>query len=289
MFDLAASGRTFNVSIDEEFQLRLPENPSTGFTWMLSVPQGLSIRNDTYIPDDTTGRVVGSGGTRVWSLKAVQPGVQTISGIYSRPWESRTEPGTLSFNLTLVVGEGSCSTATCPVQGVPARFHVYTEEEDGRTVQEAHGETFNIRLMENPTTGYSWNLSVSDGLRMTGDEYIPSQAGGQVVGSGGIRSFHLMAIDEGEQTVTGEYRRPWVLSGTITYLDLEGGFFGIIGDDGQKYDPVNLEAKYQKDGLRVAFVPEPVKDAAGIHMWGTMVNLVQVEEIQAFTLTVEVK
>jgi inhibitor of cysteine peptidase len=289
VFDLAASGRTFNVSVDEEFQLRLPENPSTGFSWMLSVPQGLSIRNETYIPDDPSGRLVGSGGTRVWSLKAVQPGIQAISGVYSRPWESRPEPGTLSFNLTLVVGESSCGTATCPAQGVPAWFHVYTDEDNGRTVQELLGENFNIRLMENPTTGYSWNLSVSNGLRMTGDEYIPSQAGGQVVGGGGIHSFHLVATGKGEHTVTGEYRRPWVTSGTITYLDLEGGFFGIIGDDGQKYDPLNLEAKYQKEGLRVAFVAEPVKDAAGIHMWGTMVNLVQIEEIRAFTLTVEVK
>lgn len=288
VFDLAANNRTFNIPLDGEFQLRLPENPTTGYSWMLSVPQGISIRNETYLPDDPTGRLVGSGGTRIWSLKAVLPGAWTISGVYSRPWESRPDPGTLLFNLTLVVGEGSCGTTTCPVTGVPARFHVYTDEDTGKTVQEARGELLNIRLGENPTTGYSWTLSLSDGLTLTGDEYIPSQAGGQIVGGGGIRSLSLRATGEGKQTVTGEYRRPWVPSGTVTYLDLEGGFFGITGDDGRKYDPLNMGPEYRKDGLRVAFVAEPVKDAAGIHMWGTMVNLVEIEEIRAFTLTVEI-
>lgn len=289
VFDLAVSGRTFNISLDEEFQLRLPENPSTGYTWMLTVPEGLSITNETYIPDDASGRLVGSGGTRVWSLKAVQPGVQVITGVYSRPWESRLDSGALFFNLTLVVGGSTCTTATCTVPGVPARFHVYTEEDDGRTVEEAPGETFTIRLRENPSTGYSWNLSLSEGLDLTGDEYIPSQAGGQVVGGGGIRSFSLGATKPGEEQVAAEYRRPWMKSGTVASLDLEGGFFGIIGDDGEQYEPLNLDEKYREDGLRVAFDAEPAKDVATIHMWGTPVNLVHIEEIQAFTLTVMVK
>jgi inhibitor of cysteine peptidase len=288
-FDQTNDGGTYPVSLDAEIRLRLPENPTTGYLWTLSVSPGLSITNETYVPDDPTGRLVGSGGTRIWSLKAVLPGARTISGSYRRPWESGPDPGARGFNLTLDVEEGSCGTATCPVTGVPARFHVYTDEDNGRTVQEGRGEVLNIRLRENPTTGYSWNLSMTDGLTMTGDEYIPTQEGGQMVGVGGVRSFHLTATGAGMQMVTGEYRRPWVLAGTVTYMDLEGGFFGITGDDGKKYDPLNLEVKYRKDGLRVAFVPEPVKDAAGIHMWGTMVNLVEIEEIQAFTLTVEVR
>jgi len=287
-FSQTDNGGTYNVSLDEEFELRLPENPTTGYTWVLSVTDGLSISNETYLPDDTSGKLVGSGGTRVWSLKAVQPGVQTISGIYSRPWESRRDASTLFFNLTLIVGESSCGSATCPVEGVSARFHVYTEGDTGTTVQEGHGETFNIRLRENPTTGYSWNLSISDGLGRTRDEYIPSQVGGQIVGGGGIHSFYFVTTNAGEQKVMGEYRRPWLKSGTITRVDLEGGFFGIMGDDGKKYDPLNLDARFQKDGLRVAFDAEPVKDMASIHMWGTMVNLVQIEEIPGFTLTVMV-
>jgi inhibitor of cysteine peptidase len=85
-----------------------------------------------------------------------------------------------------------------------------------------------------------------------------------------------------------EYRRPWIPAGTVTHQDLEGGFFGIIGDDGKKYDPLNLDAKYQKDGLRVAFQATEAQGMVSIHMWGTVVNLDFIEEIPGFVLNVTV-
>lgn len=291
-FTQANDGGTYPVLLNAEIQLRLPENPTTGFSWNLSVTTGLSVINDSYIPDDVSGKLVGSGGTHVWFLKTIQTGEQVISGTYRRPWEP-AGPGVTYFELSLVVGGESCGANVCTVPitspAVPPRFHVYTEADSGKTVQELLGETFNIRLQENPTTGYSWNLSVTDGLRISRDEYIPSSTGGQVVGGGGIRSFTLVTLATGEQTVVAEYRRPWVASGTVTYQNIEGGFYGILGDDGKKYEPLNLDAKYQKDGLRVAFDATVARDAVSVRMWGTPVNLVQVEVIPEFSLTVKVE
>jgi len=291
-FDQTNNGETYSIPIDAEIQLRLPENPTTGFSWNLSVTPGLSILNDTYIPDDTSGKLVGSGGVHVWFLKAIGPGDQGISGVYLRPWEPATVNAT-RFSLSLIVEGGSCGANVCTVPTVPAtvppKFPVYTEADNGKTVQEPLNETFNIRLQENPTTGYSWNLSVPGGLRISRDEYIPSSTGGQTVGGGGIRSFTLVAITSGIWTLTAEYRRPWVASGTVTYQNLEGGFYGIIGDDGKKYEPLNLDAKYREDGLRVAFNATVANDAVSTRMWGTPVNLAEVEEIPGFSLTVMVE
>ena len=291
-FTQANDGGTYPVPLNAEIQLRLPENPTTGFSWNLSVTTGLSVINDTYIPDDVSGKLVGSGGTHAWFLKAIEPGEQAISGTYRRPWEPAA-PGVTFFSLSLIVEESSCGGNVCtlPVTtpAVPPRFPVYTEADSGKTVQEPLGETFGIRLQENPTTGYAWNMTVSNGLRISGDEYIPSSTGGEVVGGGGVHSFTLEAMSKGEQTVAAEYRRPWVASGTITYQNLEGGFYGIIGDDGKKFEPLNLDAKYQKDGLRVAFDATVVKDAVSTRMWGTPVNLAQVEVIPTFTMTVRVE
>ena len=290
-FDESNNGETQKIGLDTEIQLRLAENPTTGFIWNLSVTTGLSIINESYIPDDPTGKLIGSGGTHVWFLTATQAGTQLISGVYSRPWESTPADATM-FTLTLLIGEGSCAGTVCTLPitplAVPPRFHVYTEADNGKTVQEPLGETFGVRLQENPTTGYSWNMSVSDGLRISRDEYIPSSAGGQMVGAGGVHSFSLVAVSKGEQTVTAEYRRPWVTSGTITHENLEGGFYGIVGDDGKKYEPLNLDAKYQKDGLRVAFEAVVATDVATVRMWGTPVNLTEVEEIPSFVLNVTV-
>jgi len=39
--------------------------------------------------------------------------------------------------------------------------------------------------------------------------------------------------------------------GTIRRVELEGGFFAIRGEDGVTYDPTNLPAQFQKDGLSI--------------------------------------
>jgi hypothetical protein len=69
-------------------------------------------------------------------------------------------------------------------------------------------------------------------------------------------------------------------TGTVKYVDLEGGFYGIIGDDGQQYDPINLEQTYQENGLRVRFQAKIRQDIASIHMWGTIIELSKIEVLK---------
>jgi hypothetical protein len=65
-------------------------------------------------------------------------------------------------------------------------------------------------------------------------------------------------------------------TGVIKYINLEGGFYGIIGKNGN-YDPVNLPRLFQQDGLRVEFTAELVTDMASIHMWGKIIRLVAMQ------------
>ncbi len=62
-------------------------------------------------------------------------------------------------------------------------------------------------------------------------------------------------------------------SGTITYIDLEGGFFGIITDAGDQYLPENLEDKFKVDGREVTFTGVPVEGGATTYMWGTPIQI----------------
>ena len=41
--------------------------------------------------------------------------------------------------------------------------------------------------------------------------------------------------------------------GTIEWFDAQGGFYGIVADDGGKYRPVSLDSEFEQDGLRVSF------------------------------------
>ena len=68
-----------------------------------------------------------------------------------------------------------------------------------------------------------------------------------------------------------------MLTGQIKHITIEGGFYGIVGDDGQKYDPVNLATEFKKDGLRVRFAVKEKKGAMGFHMWGKIVEIVSIE------------
>lgn len=67
--------------------------------------------------------------------------------------------------------------------------------------------------------------------------------------------------------------------GTIVYLDFEGGFFGIITDDSNYYDPINLPAQFEDDGLRVIFKAKTRLDLGSYHMWGTIVELIYIREL----------
>jgi hypothetical protein len=87
-------------------------------------------------------------------------------------------------------------------------------------------------------------------------------------------------------------------TGTLVFVQVEGGFMGILGDDGHHYDPVNLmeflgrlgptekldhnvvPSSFLADHLdtsggRIWFRAKIVKDAISYHMWGTIVSLIQ--------------
>ena len=62
-------------------------------------------------------------------------------------------------------------------------------------------------------------------------------------------------------------------AGTVQYIDVEDGFYGIIGDDGENYDPINLTQEFQVDGLRVWFQANVREDDNSTHMWGKTVKI----------------
>lgn len=65
--------------------------------------------------------------------------------------------------------------------------------------------------------------------------------------------------------------------GTVQYVDLEGGFYGILGEDGTKYNPMNLGESYREDGLRVRFRFRSRDDVATTQMWGQNVEILEIE------------
>lgn len=63
---------------------------------------------------------------------------------------------------------------------------------------------------------------------------------------------------------------------TIIYLSFEGDFCGILSDDGEHYDPINLPTYYQKDGLRISFIAKERSDLFSYHMWGKIIEIISI-------------
>lgn len=71
-----------------------------------------------------------------------------------------------------------------------------------------------------------------------------------------------------------------VITATVKYIDLEGGFYGLVTDDGERYLPTNLAAEFQTDGTVLMFKTIAVNDVATIQQWGTLVELYEVKAKQ---------
>jgi|Deesub1362B_J571_1020462.scaffolds.fasta_scaffold09540_2 hypothetical protein len=67
--------------------------------------------------------------------------------------------------------------------------------------------------------------------------------------------------------------------GTIRFIPLEGGFYGIVADSGEKYNPINLPEEFRRDKLRVWFLAKYRKDLVSVRMWGQIIELVEIRKI----------
>ncbi len=90
---------------------------------------------------------------------------------------------------------------------------IITDADDHQTFHAAPDETVELRLSENPTTGYHWEVSVEDGLEQLSDSYSPNPVAG--VGEGGIHSFRFRALRSGASRIDAKLQRQWVGDSSI--------------------------------------------------------------------------
>ena len=66
------------------------------------------------------------------------------------------------------------------------------------------------------------------------------------------------------------------IMGTVIYEAMEGGFYAIHGNDGRKYDPLNLPEPFRKEGLKVRVGARLKEDAVSFHMYGIVIEVVNI-------------
>lgn len=68
---------------------------------------------------------------------------------------------------------------------------------------------------------------------------------------------------------------------TIKYMNLEGGFFGLITKEGKHWLPMNLKKEFHQDGAVIKVQGHEIKGMMTIQQWGTPFSITHIELISA--------
>jgi len=95
--DQSYAGQTIDLQVGQVMELRLSENPTTGFHWVFTAAGGpaCALSGDSFQPP--TGGALGAGGEHRWDIRAVRPGICDLSLAYRRSFESG--PPARFFNI----------------------------------------------------------------------------------------------------------------------------------------------------------------------------------------------
>jgi len=88
------------VPMNEVIMISLTENPTTGYTWNVTLSEGLTLLNDVYVQDEAEEGMVGVGGVHEWFIEAVEAGEQTFYGIEQ---QAQSEETGSEYTLKLIV------------------------------------------------------------------------------------------------------------------------------------------------------------------------------------------
>jgi inhibitor of cysteine peptidase len=83
---------------------------------------------------------------------------------------------------------------------------VVLEAQNGSTVAADVGDSLVVRLPENPTTGYRWQIDAATGLTLVADD---SARASSAPGAGGERQLRFTAPAPGVFRVEASLRRAW--------------------------------------------------------------------------------
>jgi len=89
--DQSYDGRSVDVPVGQVIELRLPANPTTGFSWSIEAA-GRPACVIEEGPAAPPGQVPGQGSEHTWQIRGVQLGGCHIALAYRRPWEATASP-----------------------------------------------------------------------------------------------------------------------------------------------------------------------------------------------------
>ena len=67
------------------------------------------------------------------------------------------------------------------------------------------------------------------------------------------------------------------INGTVEFINLATGFWAIVGENGEKYRPVNMPDQLKINGKKVTVRIKPITEEFSMMMWGEPVKVISFE------------
>ena len=186
------------LTVEEVKEIKLFENPSTGYQWEVEVnsPEVISLINNSFEALAAKASLSGRGGIRSWSFKAEKKGLALVNFKLLAPEEDKV---------------------------VSQIKYIFAVDLPAKEI--TVDEILKINLSENPSTGYRWQFDLSENknIQLLREEYIPLAQNSEIddnnksqskkeetqmiVGQGGIKSWTFRGIKAGYQLLTFKLAR----------------------------------------------------------------------------------
>ena len=161
LMDLKKNDKIYlaNVQKEETFNLKLAENPSTGYKWMVKPQESkncVKLVDSDFKSDPNPMNLMGVGGSRVMKFEATgEAGCsERFRMIEIQPWafpgwDKYTDDMLTVIEFTVAGGKQDKNLNLSSLSDLKKEDNVYlyTAEKN---------ESFGLKLSENPSTGYKW-------------------------------------------------------------------------------------------------------------------------------------
>jgi inhibitor of cysteine peptidase len=96
------TGRTVEVQTGATLEIKLPGNPTTGYSWEIAKVDARILALQGEIEFQSSSQALGAPGEFTFRFQALAPGSTELLLIYQRPFEVDREPEN-HFEITVVV------------------------------------------------------------------------------------------------------------------------------------------------------------------------------------------
>lgn len=207
-------------------------NPSTGYAWEMTANK-TGILNET-VNNTATPDMPGASGIHTFSYKAQAPGTVALNFKYERSFENNTTVEDLTYVIQVYQNNTveilSVSTPTGNL--LPIAKNVTLEKND---------TAVKMMFTENPTTGYSWNITAtpSDVLNMTTDHLDTPVS--NATGTPGVHTWEFASLKAGNVSLVFDHNRSFENNSTteVAVFDLKTNSDNTIEIRGIGFDTVN--------------------------------------------------